>query len=118
VRAPAQDLRAGARLAGGDGRDRRSWLRVGPGFSRTLLYNTQAFDATGRNRFIRSPSFSERSKIAPTGTKPRIRYRPSAARPADATQPQFAQSGTPPNWHGVMRVVRSAETLIVVRAKT
>ena len=42
----------------------------------------------------------------------------TAARPADATQPQLAQSGVPPNWHGVMRVVRSAEIVVVVRAKT
>ena len=33
-------------------------------------------------------------------------------------QPQLVQSGAPPNWHGVIRVVRSAEIDVVVRAKT
>ena len=33
-------------------------------------------------------------------------------------QPQFSQSGAPPNWHGVIFVVRSAEIVVVVRAKT
>ena len=32
-------------------------------------------------------------------------------------QPQFAQSGVPPNWHGVMRVSRSADRQAVVCAK-
>ena len=32
-------------------------------------------------------------------------------------QPQLLQSGVPPNWHGVIFVFRSAETVVVVRAK-
>ena len=32
-------------------------------------------------------------------------------------QPQLAQSGVPPNWHGVIRVCRSADTHSVVCAK-
>ena len=44
--------------------------------------------------------------------------RATAARPADAMQPQLLQSGAPPNWHGVICVVRSAEIVVVVRAKT
>ena len=34
---------------------------------------------------------------------------PTAARPADAMQPQLRQSGVPPNWHGVIWSSRSAE---------
>ena len=48
---------------------------------------------------------------------PRSWCRPTAARPADARQPQLLQSGAPPNWHGVILVVRSAEIVVVVRAK-
>ena len=33
-------------------------------------------------------------------------------------QPQLLQSGVPPNWHGVICVVRSAEIVVVVRANT
>ena len=33
-------------------------------------------------------------------------------------QPQLLQSGLPPNWHGVIFVVRSAEMVVVVCAKT
>ena len=32
--------------------------------------------------------------------------------------PQLAQSGLPPNWHGVILVWRSADTQSVVLAKT
>ena len=32
--------------------------------------------------------------------------------------PQLLQSGAPPNWQGVIRVVKSAEIEVVVRAKT
>src|SRR5438270_893317 len=42
------------------------------------------------------------------GMSPKISYRPTAASPADAMQPHSLQSGAPPNWHGVMRVVRAA----------
>jgi hypothetical protein len=41
-----------------------------------------------------------------------------AASPADAMHPQFAQSGAPPNMHGVMAVFKSAEMFLVVCAKT
>ena len=71
----------------------------------------------GRSRRIFSPTFSEPLKIRPTGMKPKIWWRATAARPADAMQPQFSQSGAPPNWHGVIFVVRSAEMVVVVRAK-
>ena len=37
--------------------------------------------------------------------------------PADARQPQLLQSGAPPNWHGVIFVVKSAEMVVVTRAK-
>src|SRR5271163_4188678 len=35
----------------------------------------------------------------------------------EAMQPHCSQSGFPPNWQGVILVERSAETVIVVRAK-
>ena len=37
--------------------------------------------------------------------------------PAEARQPHCEQSGSPPNWHGVIRLFRSAVTDKVVRAK-
>ena len=40
----------------------------------------------------------------------------AAASPADARHPQLLQSGAPPNWHGVILVLRSAEIVVVVRA--
>ena len=64
------------------------------------------------------PPATDPEKIAPTGTTPQSLWRATAARPADATHPQLLQSGEPPNWHGSMRVVRSAEIVVVVRAKT
>ena len=41
-----------------------------------------------------------------------------APRPAEAMHPQLLQSGAPPHWQGVIRVVKSAEIEVVVRAKT
>ena len=38
-------------------------------------------------------------------------------KPMEAAQPHCEQSGLPPNWQGVMRLVRSAEMLVVVCAK-
>ena len=40
------------------------------------------------------------------------------ARAIDAIHPQDAQSGLPPNWHGVIFVCRSADNVCVVSAKT
>ena len=60
----------------------------------------------------------EPAKSGATGMKPRIWWRVTAASPADARQPQFSQSGAPPNWHGVIVVVKSAEIVVVVCAKT
>ena len=57
-------------------------------------------------------------KIDPTGMNPHTWWRATAARPAEATHPQLLQSGAPPNWQGVILVVRSAEIDVVVRAKT
>ena len=71
-----------------------------------------------RRRRIISPTATDPVKIAPTGTNPQSLWFATAARPADATQPQFAQSGVPPNWHGSMRVVKSADIVVVVRANT
>ena len=41
-----------------------------------------------------------------------------APRPAEAMQPQLAQSGLPPNWHGEIGCLKSADTQVVVSAKT
>src|SRR5580700_6194488 len=71
-----------------------------------------------RTRLIRAPILIDTFKIDPTWISPATRWRATAARPADARQPQLAQSGAPPNWHGVIRVLRSADTNVVVRAKT
>ena len=55
--------------------------------------------------------------MAPTRMPPASRCAPTAFSPADAMQPHCEQSGLPPNWHGVMRCSKSAETQLVVRAK-
>jgi hypothetical protein len=39
------------------------------------------------------------------------------ASPEDAMQPHSEHTGLPPNWHGVTRVFKSAETQTVLRAK-
>src|SRR3954453_10348067 len=79
----------------------------------------QAVDGSaGRSRRSCSPTFIDPVKIRPTGTNPHSWCRATAASPADAIQPQFAQSGAPPNWQGVIFVVRSAEMVHVVRANT
>ena len=75
-----------------------------------------ACDSTSRRRRMRSPTFIEPLKIEPTGITPSRWWRATAARPAEAMQPQFEQSGAPPNWQGVMSVFRSAEMVVVVRA--
>ena len=63
------------------------------------------------------PIRNEFSKIAPTRIPPGSLWRPTAASAADAMQPQFAQSGFPPNWHGVIGFLKSADTQAVVNAK-
>jgi hypothetical protein len=35
------------------------------------------------------------------------------AKAAEATQPHSLQTGLPPNWQGLMKVLRSAETQVV-----
>ena len=40
-----------------------------------------------------------------------------AAKPIEAMQPQREQSGSPPNWQGLIFDVKSAEMVVVVRAK-
>lgn len=56
--------------------------------------------------------------MRPTGMPPCSRCRPIASSPAEARQPQFAQSGSPSNWHGVIRRSRSAEKHSIVCANT
>src|SRR6266404_567149 len=57
-------------------------------------------------------------KIVPTERIPPNLCEATAARPMDAMHPQDAQSGLPPNWHGVIFVRRSADNVWVVSAKT
>ena len=72
--------------------------------TRSLNYQHQASGTAraGRSRRTCSPIFTEPVKIDPTGMKPQSWCRATAARPADAMQPQLLQSGAPPNWHGVI----------------
>src|SRR5688500_535129 len=86
-------------------------------FYRAARYCGSA-DIVARTALTRSPICNDRSKIAPTRRPPGSLWRATAAKAADAMQPQLAQSGFPPNWHGVMRVLKSADTPAVVRAKT
>src|SRR5258706_694876 len=74
--------------------------------------------STGRMRRICCPTFNEPLKIIAIGMNPKRSCRATAARPADAMHPHCVQSGTPPYWHGVIFVVRSAEMVAVVRANT
>src|SRR5437868_8486709 len=57
-------------------------------------------------------------EIAPPGMMPPSLCLATAANPIDATQPQEEQSGLPPYWHGVIEVLRSADNVRVVSAKT
>src|ERR1700722_999851 len=56
-------------------------------------------------------------KIRPTGIRPPSLWAPTEAKPMDAMHPQDEQSGFPPNWHGVISVLRSADNVLVVCAK-
>jgi len=69
-----------------------------------------------RRRFHPFPNRSEALKRLPAVSGPIMRWWPTAARAIDAIQPHCSQSGFPPNWHGVMSVRRSAESIFVVRA--
>src|SRR5271154_1293088 len=63
------------------------------------------------------PILWEDLKIVPTASIPPSLCAPIEANPMDAIHPQAAQSGLPPNWHGVIFVSRSADSVCVVRAK-
>src|SRR5262249_2786326 len=63
-----------------------------------------------------APSFLEREKMADTGIRPPNLYFPIEAKPAEAIQPHSLQTGCPPNWQGVIRLVKSAETQLVICA--
>src|SRR5262245_11065752 len=67
-------------------------------------------------RLTAAPILIDVSKSDSTRTSPSRSRRPIAASAADAKQPQLAQSGAPPNWHGVIRVAKSADMVVVVRA--
>src|SRR5213594_3232968 len=88
-----------------------------PALAGPRLYH-YAFEAMGRRRFTRWPSLSEPLKMDATGMNPNNWCRATAASPADAMQPHWLQSGAPPNWHGVIRVSKSADTHRVVLANT
>jgi len=57
-------------------------------------------------------------KMDPTESMPPNLCAAIEAKPMEATHPQDAQSGFPPNWHGVIFVSRSADNVWVVSAKT
>src|SRR5258705_9450606 len=57
-------------------------------------------------------------KMVPAESIPANLCEAMEAKPMDATHPQDAQSGFPPNWHGVIFVLRSADNVWVVSAKT
>src|SRR4051812_1110685 len=81
-----------------------------------ILPSTSRYAVSGRRRRTCSPIATDVPKIDSTGITPRSRCRPTAARPAEARQPQLLQSGAPPNWQGVILVFRSAEIVVVERA--
>src|SRR3989304_13326 len=97
--------------------------------ARHPLSRTRAADSSGvgvvlvlpatasRIRRTAVPPGNDASKIVPTFRPPGRVCRATAAMPAEAMQPQSAQSGVPPSWHGVMGCVRSAERHVVVFAK-
>ena len=68
-------------------------------------------------RPTRSPILLETEKTLEIGSRPANLYLPKEARPAEAMHPHSAQTGRPPNWQGVTRVVRSAEMQVVACAK-
>ena len=53
----------------------------------------------------------EALKIVPTGRKPPNLCAAMDAKPMEAKHPHEAQSGFPPNWHGVIFVCRSADSV-------
>jgi hypothetical protein len=61
---------------------------------------------------------TEALKIFPTGITPSSLYAATAAKPIDAMHPHDSQSGFPPNRQGAIFVLRSADNVSVVRAKT
>ncbi len=66
----------------------------------------------------RRPTARDRLTMADTGTSPAMRRRAMEFKAAEARQPHSLQTGRPPNWHGVSRDRRSAETQVVSCAKT
>ena len=57
------------------------------------------------------PMAMEALKIVPTGRKPPNLCAAMDAKPMEAKHPHEAQSGFPPNWHGVIFVCRSADSV-------
>ena len=69
-------------------------------------------------RLTVSPTRKDASISVLTRNPPGSWWRPTAASPADAAHLHWLQSGAPPNWHGLILVSKSAETQVVVLAKT
>ena len=65
---------------------------------------------------MRSPNRREAEKTELICTKPPNLYFANDAKPAEAMQPHSEQTGRPPNWQGVIGVVKSEETHAVVWA--
>ena len=71
-----------------------------------------------RSRFRSEPMAIEPRTRCPTFNGPATRTFCARCNPLEITQPHWLQSGVPPNWHGAIGVLRSADSVLVVRANT
>ena len=69
---------------------------------------------TRRSRETACPTNDDARKRVRTRMPPGSLCLAMASMLAEAMQPQFEQSGSPPNWQGAMGLVRSAEMHSVV----
>ena len=115
----AGELSAKIRLRGVEGRFEVSGFELNRLLGHVLSHWIAAllFFWGSDSFLIFRPTASEMWKRRPAVRPPTTLWCPTAARPMEAMQPHWEQSGSPPNWHGVMTVLRSAETVWVVRAK-
>ena len=86
---------------------------------RSARIKAEVYQEVARARMRRTvlPTCNDRSKIAPTRTPPGSRCRETAPSAAEAMQPQLLQSGLPPNWHGCIWRLKSADMQVVACAK-